>query len=87
MGTNGGCMSWEKWSKRKTIYTLEGIRLRSCRLWLDENGFHPFLDQDNLTRPDLQKSMGCTYDELPKEAWEMMDKYDNAIAKGSKYAT
>jgi hypothetical protein len=82
-----GYMSWEKWSKRKTIYTLEGIRLRSCRLWLDENGFHPFLDQNELTRPDLQKSMGCKYDELPKEAWEMMDKYDNAIAKRSKYAT
>jgi hypothetical protein len=31
--------------------------------------------------------MGCKYDELPKEAWEMMDKYDNAIAKRSKYAT
>jgi hypothetical protein len=79
-------MSWEKWSKRKTIYELKGIRLRSCHLWLDENGFHPFLDQDKLTKPDLQKSMGCTYNELPKEAWDTMDRYDENIARRSIYA-
>ena len=50
---------WIKESKRKTIDTLEGIRLRSARLWLDKDGFHPFLDQDTLIKPDLQKSMGC----------------------------
>ncbi len=80
-------MSWQKWSKRKTIYELEGIRLRSARLWLDKDGFHPFLDQDKLTKPDLQKSMGCKYNELPKEAWDIMDNYDEALAKGSIYAT
>ena len=88
LGSSEDCyMSWQKWSKRKTIYELEGIRLRSARLWLDENGFHPFLDQDELTRPDLQKSMGCKYDELPKGAWDMMDTYDETAAKRSKYAT
>ena len=78
---------WIKESKRKTIDKLEGIRLRSARLWLDKDGFHPFLDQDSLTQPDLQKSMGCKYNELPKEAWDTMDRYDEALAKGSKYAT
>jgi len=78
---------WIKESKRKTIDNLEGIRLRSCRLWLDKDGFHPFLDQDDLTKPDLQKSMGCKYDELPKEAWDTMDRYDEALAKRSIYAT
>ena len=78
---------WIKESKRKTIDNLEGIRLRSCRLWLDKDGFHPFLDQDTLRKPDLQKSMGCKYDELPKEAWDTMDRYDEALAKGSIYAT
>ena len=66
---------------------LEGIRLRSCRLWLDEKGFHPFLDQDELIRPDMQKSMGCKYEELPQEAWYLMDNYDREKAKRSKYAT
>jgi hypothetical protein len=66
---------------------LEGVRLRSCRLWLDEKGFHPFLDQDELLRPDMQKSMGCKYNELPKEAWDLMDKYDSTKARKSKYAT
>ena len=66
---------------------LEGVRLRSCRLWLDEKGFHPFLDQDELTRPDMQKSMGCKYNELPKEAWDLMDKYGSTKARKSKYAT
>tara|TARA_Y100001949_G_scaffold121762_1_gene103595 strand:- start:466 stop:702 length:237 start_codon:yes stop_codon:yes gene_type:complete len=66
---------------------LEGIRLRSCRLWLDEKGFHPFLDQDELLRPDMQKSMSCKYNELPKEAWDLMDKYDAEKARKSKYAT
>ena len=65
---------------------LEGIRLRSCRLWLDEKGFHPFLDQDELTRPDMQKSMSCKYNELPKEAWDLMDNYDAEKARRSKYA-
>ena len=78
---------WIKESKRKTIDNLEGIRLRSCRLWLDKDGFHPFLDQDTLRKPDLQKSMGCKYNELPKEAWDTMDRYDEALAKGSIYAT
>jgi len=50
----------------KTIYELEGIKLRSCRLWLDAKGFHPFLDQEELTKPDLEKSMGCPYNELPR---------------------
>ena len=78
---------WIKESKRKTIDNLEGIRLRSARLWLDKDGFHPFLDQDTLIKPDLQKSMGCKYNELPKEAWDTMDRYDESIAKRSKYAT
>ena len=78
---------WIKESKRKTIDNLEGIRLRSCRLWLDKDGFHPFLDQDTLIKPDLQKSMGCKYNELPKEAWDTMDRYDESIAKRSIYAT
>ena len=78
---------WIKESKRKTIDTLEGIRLRSARLWLDKDGFHPFLDQDTLIKPDLQKSMGCKYNELPKEAWDTMDRYDESIAKRSVYAT
>ena len=78
---------WIKESKRKTIDNLEGIRLRSCRLWLDKDGFHPFLDQDTLRKPDLQKSMGCKYNELPKEAWDTMDIYDESIAKRSVYAT
>ena len=78
---------WIKESKRKTIDNLEGIRLRSCRLWLDKDGFHPFLDQDTLRKPDLQKSMGCKYNELPKEAWDTMDRYDESIAKRSVYAT
>ena len=78
---------WIKESKRKTISELEGIRLRSARLWLDKDGFHPFLDQNTLIKPDLQKSMGCKYNELPKEAWDVMDKYDAALAKGSIYAT
>ena len=71
---------WIKESKRKTIDTLEGIRLRSARLWLDKDGFHPFLDQDKLTKPDLQKSMGCKYDELPKEAWDVMTCSDYSMA-------
>jgi len=66
---------------------LKGIRLRSARLWLDEKGFHPFLDQDELLRPDMQKSMCCAYDELPEEAWCLMDNYDRDKAKRSKYAT
>ena len=74
-----------RWAQRKTIYNLDGIRLRSCRLWLDEKGFHPFLDQDELTRPDMQKSMSCKYNELPKEAWDLMDKYDSTKARRSKY--
>ena len=77
---------WIKESKRKKISELEGIRLRSCRLWLDKDGFHPFLDQDTLIKPDLQKSMGCKYNELPKEAWDTMDRYDESIAKRSVYA-
>jgi hypothetical protein len=76
-----------RWAQRKTIYNLDGIRLRSARLWLDEKGFHPFLDQDELTRPDMQKSMSCKYNELPKEAWDLMDKYDSEKARRSKYAT
>ena len=78
---------WVKESKRKTIDKLDGIRLRSARLWIDTDGFHPFLDQDDLTKPDLQKSMGCAYADLPKEAWDTMDRYDEALAKGSIYAT
>lgn len=78
---------WIKDSKRVQIHQLEGIRLRSARLWLDKDGFHPFLDQDTLIKPDLQKSMGCKYNELPKEAWDTMDRYDESIAKRSKYAT
>ena len=66
---------------------LEGVRLRSCRLWLDEKGFHPFLDQDELLRPDMQKSMCCAYKDLPEEAWCLMDKYDREKARGSEYAT
>ena len=66
-----------RWAQRKTIYDLEGVRLRSCRLWLDAKGFHPFLDQDELIKPDLEKSMGCKYEDLPKEAWDMMDIADN----------
>jgi hypothetical protein len=31
--------------------------------------------------------MGCKYDELPKEAWDVMDRYDEALARGSEYAT
>ena len=65
---------------------LEGVRLRSCRLWLDEKGFHPFLDQAELLRPDMQKSMSCKYNELPKEAWDLMDNYDAEKARRSKYA-
>ena len=76
-----------RWNQRKTIYNLEGIRLRSCRLWLDATGFHPFLDPDELEKPDMQKSMGCTYDELPKEAWDTMDRSDFELARRSKYAT
>ena len=75
-----------RWAQCKTIYTLEGLRLRSCRLWLDQTGFHPFLDQDDLTKPDMQKSMGCPYNELPKEAWDTMDRYDFELARRSKYA-
>ena len=78
---------WIKDCKRVRIHQLEGIRLRSARLWLDKDGFHPFLDQDTLIKPDLQKSMGCKYNELPKEAWDTMDRYDESIAKRSKYAT
>ena len=78
---------WIKESKRKTIDNLAGIRLRSCRLWLDKDGCHPFLDQDTVRKPDLQKSMGCKYSELPKEAWDTMDRYDESIAKRSVYAT
>ena len=70
----------------KTIYELEGIKLRSCRLWLDAKGFHPFLDQEDLTKPDLEKSMGCPYNELPNDAWWSMDKYDRELARNSKYA-
>jgi len=66
---------------------LEGIRLRSCKLWLDDTGFHPFLDPDEMIRPDMQKSMGVAFDELPKEAWDVMDRYDWEKAKRSKYAT
>ncbi len=66
---------------------LKGLRLRSCRLWLDEKGFHPFLDQDELLRPDMQKSMCCAYQDLPEEAWCLMDKYDREKARGSEYAT
>ena len=65
---------------------LEGIRLRSVRLWLDEKGFHPFLDQDELLRPDMQKSMCCAYQDLPEEAWYLMDDYDREKARRSKYA-
>jgi hypothetical protein len=75
-----------RWAQRKTIYDLEGIRLRSCRLWLDAKGFHPFLDQDELIKPDLEKSMGCKYEDLPKEAWDMMDIADMELARRSKYA-
>ena len=82
-----GFIMWVKDSKRARIHELEGIRLRSARLWLDKDGFLPFLDQDKLTKPDLQKSMGCKYDELPKEAWDVMDRYDEALARGSEYAT
>ena len=76
---------WAELTSKKR--KLEGIRLRSCRLWLDEKGFHPFLDQDELIRPDMQKSMGCKYEELPQEAWYLMDNYDREKAKRSKYAT
>jgi hypothetical protein len=81
-------MGWIKESKRVTIHQLKGkgIRLRSCGLWLDENGFHPFLDPDKLITPDLEKQMGCTYAELPKEAWDTMDRYDEAVARRSVYA-
>ena len=65
---------------------LKGIRLRSCRLWLDATGFHPFLDQDELLRPDMQKSMGVPFSELPKEAWDVMDRYDAEKARRSEYA-
>ena len=65
---------------------LKGIRLRSARLWLDEKGFHPFLDQDELLRPDMQKSMCCAYKDLPEEAWCLMDKYDREKARRSEYA-
>jgi len=77
---------WVKDSKRVRIHQLDGIRLRSARLWLDKDGFHPFLDQDTLTKPDLQKSMGCKYSDLPKEAWDTMDRYDESVAKRSIYA-
>ena len=66
---------------------LKGLRLRSCRLWLDEKGFHPFLDQDELLRPDMQKSMCCAYKDLPEEAWCLMDRVDYEEARGSEYAT
>ncbi len=66
---------------------LKGLRLRSCRLWLDEKGFHPFLDQDELLRPDMQKSMCCAYKDLPEEAWCLMDRVDYEKARGSEYAT
>jgi|TARA_B110000914_G_scaffold34653_1_gene27484 hypothetical protein len=65
---------------------LQGIRLRSARLWLDDKGFHPFLDQDELIRPDMQKSMCCKYEDYPKEAWDVMDIHDMNLAKGSIYA-
>ena len=82
-------MSWTKNSKRVTIHQLKGkgMRLRSCGLWLDENGFHPFLDPGTLEKPDLEKQMGCSYDEFPKEAWDVMDRYDEAAARSSIYAT
>lgn len=81
-------MGWIKESKRVTIHQLKdkGMRLRSCGLWLDENGFHPFLDPDTLITPDLEKQMGCKFDDLPKEAWDTMDRYDEAAAKRSVYA-
>jgi hypothetical protein len=31
--------------------------------------------------------MSCKYNELPKEAWDLMDKYDAEKARRSKYAT
>ena len=76
-------MRWDEMTYKKR--KLEGIRLRSCRLWLDEKGFHPFLDQDELLRPDMQKSMGCKYEDLPKGAWDLMDIHDLNLAKTSKY--
>ncbi len=77
-----------RWNKM-TIESrgLKGIRLRSARLWLDEKGFHPFLDQDELLRPDMQKSMCCAYKDLPEEAWCLMDRVDYEKARKSKYAT
>ena len=75
-----------RWAQRKTNYYIEGIRLRSCSLWLDAKGFHHFLDQDELIKPDLEKSMGCKYEDLPKEAWDMMDIADMELARRSKYA-
>jgi|TARA_B110000967_G_C18762032_1_gene498380 hypothetical protein len=80
-------MNWIKKSKRKTTDNLEGIRLRSCQLWLDATGFHPFLDPDTMKLPDLEKGFGCTYAELPKEAWDTMDRYDEVVARRSVYAT
>jgi len=53
----------------------------------DAKGFHPFLDQEELTKPDLEKSMGCPYNELPNDAWWSMDKYDRELARRSIYAT
>ena len=78
-------MRWDEMTIKKR--KLEGVRLRSVRLWLDDKGFHPFLDQDELLRPDMQKSMSCKYKDLPQEAWYMMDNYDLEKAKRSKYAT
>ena len=81
-------MSWIREDKRVTIHQLKdkGIRLRSCGLWLDEAGFHPFLDPDTLITPDLEKQMGCAYAELPKEAWDTMDRYVESVARRSRYA-
>ena len=80
-------MAFIKAADRKTIHQLEGIRLRSCQLWLDAKGFHPFLDPDEMQTPDLQKSMGCTFAEFPKEAWDIMDRYDESAARRCIYAT
>ena len=80
-------MAFVKAADRKTTDQLEGMRLRSVQLWLDAKGFHPFLDPNEMKVPDLQKSMGCTYAEFPKEAWDIMDRYDEAAAKRSVYAT
>ena len=80
-------MSWMKASKRKTTDQLDGIRLRSVQLWLDATGFHPFLDPDTMKLPDLEKGFGCTYAEFTQEAWDNMDKYDEAAARRSVYAT